>query len=182
MPQKWNFRQSIDYSVSLNYSILSYASKMRSDLLYNIYLMGRNSIQKGNQDNWTLRPKFAAAIAAAQKKSTNLDVLKSPEFIDARGYIISSDQSDFPTAVKFVDTLIKSGILIHQATASFKVNGKDYPKGSYVVKTNQAFRPHVMDMFEPQDHPNDFQYPGGPPIRPYDVAGWTLTFQMGVPV
>ncbi len=35
-------------------------------------------------------------------------------------------------------------------------------------------------MFEPQDHPNDFLYPGGPPIRPYDSAGWTLAFQMGV--
>ncbi len=48
------------------------------------------------------------------------------------------------------------------------------------MKTAQAFRPHVLDMFEPQDHPNDFQYPGGPPIPPYDNAGWTLAFQMGV--
>jgi hypothetical protein len=37
-----------------------------------------------------------------------------------------------------------------------------------------------MDMFEPQDHPNDFRYPGGPPIPPYDVTGWTLAMQMGV--
>ncbi len=37
-----------------------------------------------------------------------------------------------------------------------------------------------MDMFEPQDHPNDFRYPGGPPIPPYDITGWTLAMQMGV--
>ncbi len=37
-----------------------------------------------------------------------------------------------------------------------------------------------MDMFEPQDHPNDFAYPGGPPKPPYDIAGWTLAYQMGV--
>jgi hypothetical protein len=37
-----------------------------------------------------------------------------------------------------------------------------------------------MDMFEPQDHPNDFAYPGGPPTPPYDNAGWTLAFQMGI--
>ena len=49
-----------------------------------------------------------------------------------------------------------------------------------MVKTAQAFRPHVLDMFEPQDHPNDFAYPGGPPIPPYDIAGWTLAYQMGV--
>jgi hypothetical protein len=35
-------------------------------------------------------------------------------------------------------------------------------------------------MFEPQNHPNDFQSPGGPPIPPYDNAGWTLALQMGV--
>ena len=78
-----------------------------------------------------------------------------------------------------MNALIKSGILVHKATADFTVNGKSYPAGSYVVKTDQAFRPHVIDMFEPQDHPNDFLYPGGPPIRPYDAAGWTLAFQMG---
>jgi hypothetical protein len=35
-------------------------------------------------------------------------------------------------------------------------------------------------MFEPQDHPNDFLYPGGPPVRPYDAAGWTPAFTMGI--
>jgi len=45
---------------------------------------------------------------------------------------------------------------------------------------NQAARAHVLDMMEPQDHPNDFAYPGGPPRRPYDNAGWTLAYEMGV--
>ena len=48
------------------------------------------------------------------------------------------------------------------------------------MKTDQAFRPHILDMFEPQDYPNDFQYPGGPPVRPYDAAGWTPSFLMNV--
>ena len=46
--------------------------------------------------------------------------------------------------------------------------------------TAQAFRPHVLDMFEPQDHPNVIPYPGAPPTPPYDNAGWTLAYQMGV--
>jgi putative intracellular protease/amidase len=49
-----------------------------------------------------------------------------------------------------------------------------------VVKTAQAFRPHVLDMFEPQDHPDDIPYPGAAPTAPYDNAGWTLALQMGV--
>jgi hypothetical protein len=35
-------------------------------------------------------------------------------------------------------------------------------------------------MFEPQDHPNVIPYPGAPPTPPYDNAGWTLAFQMGI--
>ncbi len=199
LPQAWKFRTSIDYSVSLNYGVLDYASRMSDKLLYNIYVMGRNAIEKGNKDTWTLQPKYIAAIEAAYNKDkkdgkiaadagrgTQIpmkyydDVLKNPIYRDARGYIISADQTDFPTAVKFVNALIKSGVLVERATAAFTVNGKAYPAGSYIVKTNQAFRPHVLDMFEPQDHPNDFQYPGGPPVRPYDAAGWTLAFSMGV--
>lgn len=107
-------------------------------------------------------------------------VFKNPELRDARAYVLPANQPDFPTAVKFINALVRSGILVHQASSDFSIAGKNYPKGSYVVKTDQAFRPHLLDMFEPQDHPNDFQYPGGPPIRPYDMAGWTLAFQMGV--
>ncbi|HMF79676.1 MAG TPA: M14 metallopeptidase family protein, partial [Bryobacteraceae bacterium] len=107
-------------------------------------------------------------------------VLHDPQFRDPRGYIIPSDQPDFATATKFVNALLKTGITIHKASVPFEVAGKKYPAGSYVVKAAQAFRPHVLDMFEPQNHPNDFAYPGGPPNPPYDNAGWTLAFQMGV--
>ncbi|MSO50750.1 MAG: peptidase, partial [Acidobacteria bacterium] len=106
--------------------------------------------------------------------------LHSPETRDPRGFIMSADQPDFGTATRFMNTLIKTGVMVHRATAAFTVNGKQYPANSYVVKTSQAFRPHVMDMFEPQDHPDDFPYPGGPPSRPYDSAGYTLAMQMGV--
>ena len=99
---------------------------------------------------------------------------------DPRGFILPADQPDFPTATKFVNALLKTGITVHRATAPFAVAGKSYPAGSYVVKSAQAFRPHVLDMFEPQDHPDDIPYPGGPPTRPYDNAGWTLAYQMGV--
>ncbi|MGK6353007.1 M14 family metallopeptidase [Parapedobacter sp. DT-150] len=204
-PQEWHFKQSIDYSISLNYAILDYASRHREQVLYNIYKMGRNSIDKGSKDFWQLTPRNIDLIKAnyeADKASGKAEasaetfggrmpgsslpasyyegVFANPEKRDARGYVISADQPDFPTAVKFVNALIKSGIFIHKATAQFTVNGKSYPAGSYIVKTDQAFRPHIIDMFEPQDYPNDFAYPGGPPTRPYDVAGWTLAYQMGI--
>ncbi|WP_295773553.1 M14 metallopeptidase family protein [uncultured Mucilaginibacter sp.] len=198
-PQPWHYKQSIDYSLSLNYAVLGYAVRQRDQMLYNMYVMGKNSINRGGKDNWTLSPKRADSISAAYKKDQTAtgnaaggrgfggvpvkyydQVLKDVTLRDPRGYIIPANQTDFPTAVKFVNALIRAGLVIHKATANFKVNGVSYPAGSYVVKTDQAFRPHILDMFEPQDHPNDFQYPGGPPIRPYDNAGWTLAYQMGV--
>jgi hypothetical protein len=99
---------------------------------------------------------------------------------DPRGYIVPADQPDFLTATKFINTLLATGVKVQRATADFTVAGKSYPEGSYVVRSAQAFRAHVLDMFEPQDHPNDFAYPGGPPVRPYDSAGYTPAFQMAV--
>lgn len=93
---------------------------------------------------------------------------------------MSAAQPDFGTATKFVQALQKSGVQFMRATAPFSVASKSYPTGSWVIKTAQAFRPHVLDMFEPQDHPDDFKFPGAPPTRPYDNAGWTLAMQMGV--
>ena len=205
----WRFRRSIDYSLSLNYAVLDYAARYRDELLFNIYRMGKNAIERGNKDSWTLSPKTSDSILQAfkrdqetkgikqpandasdpngwRRRGNNIPVsfadgvLKNPAYRDARGYIISADQPDFATAVKFINALVKTGIAIEKATAAFTIAGRQYPAGSYIVKTAQAFRPHVLDMFEPQDHPNDFQYPGGPPIRPYDAAGWTLAYQMGV--
>ena len=167
-PQKWRFHQSIDYSVTANRAVLDVASRDREKLLFNIYRMGKNSIERGSRDTWTPLPHRP------------LGRTPDPKFRDARGYVLPADQPDFLTATKFVNALLKSGVVVQLATAGFSANGRSYPAGSYVVKTAQAFRPHVLDMFEAQDHPDDIPYPGAPPRAPYDSAGWTLAYQMGV--
>ncbi len=213
MPQEWHQRQSIEYLMTSNRAILDLAAKLREDFLYRIYVMGRNSIQRGSQDNWTITPKRLAAVQEAIAKDqqaaapqgargaggrgaagggmgggggrggTNIkymEVYRDPALRDPRGYILPSDQPDFLTATRFVNVLMKTGVVVHRATSAFQVGGKNYPAGSYVLKAAQAFRPELMDMMEPQDHPDDIPYPGGPPRAPYDVTGWTLAFQMGV--
>jgi len=231
-PGVWHFRQSIDYSVTANYSIFDLASRYRETFLYDKYLMAKHAIQAGSEDHWTVSGKRIAeaeaalnggttqagaptggrggrgrgGAAPAAAENTNAggavgnagapfgrgngsvdaqmhaynDVLHAKDKRDARGYIIPSDQPDFLTAVKFVNTLRHVGVYVEQATAPFSVAGKQYPASSFVIKMNQAARAQVLDMMEPQDHPNDFAYPGGPPRRPYDNAGWTLAYEMGV--
>ena len=190
LPQKWHFAQSIAYELSANRAVMDIASKYREDFLFNAWRMGMNSIERGRRDNWTLRPQRVDVVKEAVSKAPNprqpgpaekyIAELHDPAARDARGYIITSDQRDFATAVRFINALVKNGIDIQRATRGFTVGSKQYPAGSYVVMTAQAFRPHVLDMFEPQNHPDDIPYPGGPPTPPYDNAGWTLAYQMGV--
>jgi hypothetical protein len=177
-PQEWKFKQSIEYSMSFNRAVIDYASRNREHLLFNIYRMGQRAIQRGSEDSWTPSPSRINAAAANDPNAWAS--LHTPELRDPRGYIIPANQADFPTAIKFVNALREVNVAVHRATADFRVGGKSYPKGSFVVFTAQAFRPHVLDMFEPQDHPNVIPYPGAPPTPPYDNAGWTLAFQMGV--
>jgi hypothetical protein len=201
-PREWKFRESVEYSHTANMSILDLASRYREEFLYNIYQMGRNSIQRGRQDSWTHYPsRVAAAQARArEEEETNfMQALKAPELRDARAYILPINQDDFPTAVKFANALIKAGVTVHRATANFELESMSavaegptvfprkphkinrlYYAGTLVVRADQAFRPHILDMFEPQDHPNDIPAPGAAPIPPYDNAGWTLAFQMGI--
>jgi hypothetical protein len=244
-PQTWHFRQSVDYSVSANKAVLDYASRHREQLLFNIWLMGKNAIQRGSRASWTVTPKVVEAARPARASvagmrtsassndagaaapgtnaladSTNSSAVRltstvggmnaaltrpsprtssvsafprrggatnefnrlfrNPENRDARGYVIPASQPDFLTATKFVNTLLETGVKVHRAKADFEVAGKYYPSGSYIVKSAQPFRGHVLDLFEPQDHPNDFAYPGASPTAPYDIAGWTLAYQMGV--
>lgn len=205
-PQPWHFSRTIDYLMETDRAMLDYAARNRETLLYNIYRMGMNSIQRGSEDYWTITPKRIDALRAAAgetggqaRESTGggdspgggarvrgvpaalyQKVLHDPKMRDPRGYIMPSDQPDFPTTTRFINALLKNGITVFEASAAFEVAGKKYPAGSYVVKTAQAFRPIVRDMFEPQDHPRDDEYPGGPPKQPYDIAGWTLAMQMGV--
>ena len=206
-PQVWHFKQSVDYSVSANYAVLDIASRRRDEFLYGIYEMGKNSIERGSRDSWTTTPTRIAAVdsaAAAERGPANGrgaaaagrggrggrggavsdalydQILHNPADRDPRGYIMPSDQPDFPTVTRFINALRYNGVTVLRATAAFTVNGRTYPRDSYVIKTAQAFRPQILDMFEPQDYPNDFAYPGAPPTRPYDNAGWTLAYQMGV--
>ncbi len=202
-PQEWRFRQSIDYSVACNRGVLDSASRMKENYLYNRYVMGKNSIRRGSEDSWTPRPhryadvarEFAASPAgraggagrgggrggaSPEADAALWAALRKPEYRDPRGYILPSNQPDFPTAIEFINALREVGIKVHRATSSFIVAGKTYPPGSLVVMTNQAFRPHVIDMFEPQDHPDNIPSPGASPTPPYDSAGWTLAYQTGI--
>lgn len=190
-PRVWRLQDSLDYQMTMNLAVIDYAARNKERLLFNIWKMGDNSIKRGSTDSWTITPTRVEALAAAGKgkpgpfgaavdPSLYKAVLQTPETRDPRAYVIPADQADMPTVVAFLNALIKTGVDVDKADKPFTIAGKTYPAGSYVVRTAQAYRPHVLDMFEPQDHPHDLEYPGGPPKAPYDVTGYTLAYQMGI--
>src|SRR2546426_351177 len=109
-PQKWHFRQSVEYSITANRAVLDYASRYRETLLYNIYRMGKNAIERGSTDHWTMHPQLIESVKAAAAKDSALDtirtartrdgrvptkyfaMLREPALRDPRGYILPSDQ------------------------------------------------------------------------------------------
>ena len=183
-PGAWHFGRSIEYSQTANRAVLDFASRNREVLLLNIWKMGRDAIERGRRDSWTNTPReIYEAERLLTGPGTRADferMLRRSEDREPRGYVIPSSQADFATAKKMVDALLGNGVSVHRALRPFTAGDVTYPEGSFVVRTDQAFASHVFDMFEPQQHPDDFAYPGGPPIPPYDLTGWTLALQMGV--
>jgi hypothetical protein len=98
-------------------------------------------------------------------------------------YVIPADQADAATAAKMVNVLRHGGIDAEVATRAFTVGERTYPKGSWVIRGSQAFRAHLTDMLNPQEYPERrIGGPDGPLDAPYDITGYTLSFQMGVRV
>ena len=147
----WRLRDAVDYIMSASLATLDVGARRRSDWLYGMYLMGRD------------------AIAAGAKG-------------DPYAYVIPAADAQFdPTAAgKLVDVLRTGAVEVHRARAEFKAGERTYPPGSFVILMAQPFRAYAKDLLETQRYPDRREGPSGPPLRPYDITGWTLPAQMGV--
>jgi hypothetical protein len=97
-------------------------------------------------------------------------------------YVIPDAQRDAGARAQLANALIADGIEVWRARTPFTADGKSYAPRGLVIPLAQPFRAHVKDLFERQHYPDRRAYPGGPPLPPYDVTGWTLPLQMGVEV
>src|SRR4051812_31844461 len=68
-PRTFHFREAIEYSVTNNWAILDIASKRKEDFLFNMYKMGKNAIENGSGDHWTIHPKRIEAARQAIESS-----------------------------------------------------------------------------------------------------------------
>ena len=95
-PQRWRFRQSIDYSVTANRAVIDAASRYREALLFGSYRMGKNSIERGNRDSWTVSPRDLSAAGASRGRGDYERQFRDPARRDARAYILPVRSAGLP--------------------------------------------------------------------------------------
>ena len=89
-------------------------------------------------------------------------------------YVLPVEQRDPGSWAALANILLAGGVEVNRAAESFTADGQQYPAGSLVVLMAQPFRAHAKDLLEPQRYTPVNDRP------PYDVAGWTLPYVMGV--
>ena len=204
-PGPWHLSQAIDYLEMVDRVLLDHAARERENLLYNRYVMAQRQIDLGSGDSWTVTPHtiealYAAANAGRVDNQGTPDepmkgyddraiiptplydkVMRDPARRNPRAWIIDpTRQHDLSASVDFLNSLIRNGVAVQRADRTFRLDDHDYSAGTFIVRADQAFRPHILDMFEPQVYPHDLAYPGGPPVKPYDISGYTPAMQAGV--
>ena len=97
-------------------------------------------------------------------------------------YFVPRQQRDPVAAVEMLRRLAFGGVRVSTLTAPVTVGADTFPAGTWVVPTDQEFAAMAREVLDAQKYPDLRQYPGGPPERPYDAAGWSLPLQMGVHV
>jgi len=120
-----------------------------------------------NRDRW-LTNFYTISKRAVERKE--------PPF----AFLVPLEQDDLPTAIAMLQVLRKGMVEIHQAIEPFTADGIPYPAGTYVIPLTQPYGSYAKTLLEVQHYPVRYQYPGGPPLPPYDTTAHTLPLLMGV--
>jgi hypothetical protein len=98
------------------------------------------------------------------------------------GYFVPQDQRDPVAAVELLRRLAFNGIDIYQLQGDAQFEGRTIPANTWVIPMDQPNGNFVRQLLAVQDYPDLREFPEGPPDQPYDVAGWTLPYQMDIRV
>jgi hypothetical protein len=95
-------------------------------------------------------------------------------------WVIPADQENAIGLANVLWILRMGDVEIHRAEAEFQAAGQSFAAGSYVIPMQQPYASFAQTLLERQVYPDLRQYPGGPPLAPYDVTAQTLPLLMDV--
>jgi Zinc carboxypeptidase len=172
----WRPRDIMNMEMIAARSILSMASKFRTDYLRNFYELGRKNIQLPMNKGETIAYMVPAGQARDEAVAKMLGTL-----VDQGVEVFRLDRE---LHVVFDHQTLQRTNPVTERLGTYKISGQltamhEVPLGSYIVFLNQPQRSNVEALFEPQIYPNRLTAQGEAE-RPYDVAGWTLPLQMGI--
>ena len=151
----WRYADIVDYQVSASWALFVHAARDRRAWLEGYAAMGERAL--GTMPAWGRDPWPSA-------------------------FVIPKAQASAASLQRMLWTLQHGQVEVRESTAPVTVGGKSHPAGSYVVLMQQPFGTYAKTLLERQQYPNLFDYPGGPPKRPYDVTAHTLPLLFGVEV
>jgi len=97
-------------------------------------------------------------------------------------YLIPQKQRDAVAAVELLRRLAFQGVRVSQLKSEAAIDGTTFPAGTWVIPMDQEFAEIARSVLDVQHYPDLRESPDGPLEQPYDAAGWTLPYQMGVSV
>lgn len=158
----WRIGDAVEYCLTASKAVLDVCARYSREMLLSKY-----SLATGNIERFASEPPF--------------------------GWIIPREQRDPTTTARMLEKLMLLGVEVYEADQVIRIAGTEYPAGTIVIPTSQPFGLFVKTMMERQEYPDLRQkthlwqglpgrvdVSGADPLRPYDVAGWTLPLQMGV--
>lgn len=148
----WRLRDIVEQKIIASKAVLELSARNRETLLWNTVRKARGNIERGK----TQPP---------------------------RAFIIPKNQHDFLTAVKLVRLFQENGVEVHRLQSPFRAGSRLFETGSYVIRCDQPMRSFVISFLETVLYPDNVwtrDPKDGSPLRPYDLAGYSLSEHMGV--
>lgn len=148
----WRLRDIVEQKIVASKAVLELGARYRETLLRNMVLKAQGNLRMGETE--------------------------SPY-----AYVIPVDQHDFPTAVKLVRTFQLNGVEVHRLEEPYQAGSRIFGAGSFVLSTAQPMRAFVKSFLEQVNYPdNPWTRAHGDqtPLRPYDLAAYSVSEHMGV--
>jgi hypothetical protein len=97
-------------------------------------------------------------------------------------YVIPTANQDPAALGTLLEILRHAQVEVRSALGPFSLGRERFSPGTYVVPLRQPYAAFVAALFERRYYPDLREYPGGPPVRPYDATAHTLPLLLGVKV